>query len=244
MPNFFQQGVRDALHAAIRFVMPSVCPRCGRSVEGAALCASCWSQARFVVPPLCLRCGLPFDYDAGGKTWCGACIATPPAFRSARAALAYDDVSRDLILALKHGDRTDLVPLLVPHLLRAGADLLSPASLLVPVPLHPRRLLARRFNQAALLALSLGGATGVPVAPRLLRRRRHTPSQGHLGASARRRNLQGAIALGKYEADLRGIDIVLIDDVMTTGATVEACARVLLKAGAGDVDVLTVARRL
>lgn len=234
----------SVFEAAVRFVAPTLCPICATPVDGAALCAGCWSKAQFITAPQCACCGLPFDFSVAPASLCGQCIASPPAFARARAALVYGDVSRDLVLALKHGDRLDLVPLVLPLLQRAGRELLVENAVLVPVPLHPRRLLRRRFNQAAVLALALGRAAGRPVLPRALRRARNTPSQGHLGPAARRRNVRGAIKVAERAEDLRGARVVIVDDVMTTGATAEACARVLKRAGATAVDVLTLARAL
>ncbi len=230
-------------HSFIDFVAPRTCPSCSAPVIGAALCGACWSQARFVAEPLCHRCGLPFDFDPGDGSWCGRCIATTPLYDRARAAMIYDEQSRNLVLALKHGDRHDLVPLLVPLLRTAGGSLVDQADLVAAVPLHPRRLLERRFNQSALLAAALARTCERPFSPRLLRRTRNTPSQGGLGAAARRRNLQRAIVIpDRMTPVVRQRRVLLVDNVMTTGATAEACTKALLRAGAAAVDVLTVAR--
>jgi ComF family protein len=157
--------------------------------------------------------------------------------------LRYDDASRDLVLAFKHADRTDGAPAYGAWLARAGADLVADADAIAPVPLHWTRLFSRRYNQAALLALALGTHAGLPVVPDLLIRRRRTPSQGRMSATGRARNVAGAFSLNARRlAFLEGRRILLIDDVLTTGATVESCARVLLRGGAAAVDVLTLAR--
>lgn len=155
--------------------------------------------------------------------------------------MRYDESSRQLVLALKHGDRLHLAPTLAQWMRRAGSELLAEADLLVPVPLHWTRLFARRYNQAAVLALAMVKSGGPPVSADCLIRRRRTPSQGRKNAVARRRNVAGAFALRRPGA-VRGKRILLIDDVLTTGATVEECARVLKRAGAAGVDVLALAR--
>lgn len=222
-------------------VLPPRCLACGTPVAAAgALCGACWGTMTFLTPPWCACCGLPFDHHGAGAL-CGACLARPPDFNRARAALRYDDASRRLVLAFKHADRLDAAPAYGRWLAAAGAELLDGADLLVPVPLHRQRLLRRRYNQAAELARALGRLSGVPVAPDLLVRHRPTPSQGHLSAGARRDNVRGAFRVGRAGA-LDGARLVLIDDVLTTGATVGACARVLRRQGARSVDVLTLAR--
>ncbi|GGF00192.1 hypothetical protein GCM10011611_02240 [Aliidongia dinghuensis] len=197
--------------------------------------------------------GLPFAYDAGVGVECAQCVAHPPVYGRARAVFAYDDQSRRLILAFKHADRLHGIPAFGQWLARSGAELLAEADLIVPVPLHWTRLFRRRFNQSALLARAAVAAWGerpnarslkAPrFAPDLLVRRRRTRSQGHLSRLQRAENVRGAFAL-KPKADLTGKRVVLVDDVLTTGATIEACTRVLKRAGATQVDVLTLARAM
>ena len=174
---------------------------------------------------------------------CGACIRRPPEFERARAVFRYNDRSRRLVLGFKHGDRLHGAPAYGKWMARAGAALLAEASMVAPVPLHWTRLFRRRYNQAALLGAALARESRIPYVPDLLIRRRRTPSQGRLNAAERHRNMRGAFALRqRYATLLKGRRVLLIDDVFTTGATVGACARVLLKAGAAGVDVLTLAR--
>ena len=229
---------------ALDTLLPPQCLGCGTAVHGpAALCPACWGSTVFLGPPQCAACGLPFEYAMDEGTLCGACTRDPPPFRRARAAMAYGDVSRGLLLAFKHGDRTDAAPAFGRWLARAGAELIADAEVMAPVPLHWTRLFARRYNQAALLAQAVGRAAGLEVVADLVVRRRRTPSQGRLGPAARRRNLRGAFAVRpRHTAAIRGRRVLLIDDVLTTGATAAACTRVLLRAGAGAVDVLTLAR--
>ncbi|MFC5355850.1 ComF family protein [Azospirillum himalayense] len=230
-------GILDTL-------LPPRCLCCGGAVDRqGGLCAPCWSGLTFIAPPLCAGCGTPFDFALEGEPLCGACIAEPPVFARARAVLAYDDGSRPLVLGFKHGDRIHAAGAYGAWLARAGAELLADADLLAPVPLHRLRLFRRRYNQAALLAQAAGRQAARPVIPDLLVRRRATPSQGGLDRSGRRRNVKGAFAVRPgLEPRVAGKRIVLVDDVLTTGATLSECARVLLRAGAERVDALTLAR--
>ena len=229
--------------ALVDAVLPPRCLACRSAVEAqGSLCIDCWSGLDFIAGPVCAACGLPFAFEIGPGAVCAACAARPPKFDRARAALVYGEKSRDLILGLKHGDRTEVAPALARWLARAGAQLIAEADLVAPVPLHRFRLLARRHNQAALIAAALPGARG-KLAPDLLIRRRRTPSQGGLSARERRRNVAGAFAVRPaWRPKLAGKRVLLVDDVHTTGATLEACARVLRRAGAAGVDALTVAR--
>ena len=236
--------LRRAASALTGLVLPRRCLSCGTPVSGdGALCAECWPSVRFLGPPLCEACGYPFEFDPGEGTLCGSCLAEQPAFDRARSVFVYDAASRRPLLAFKHADRTDVAPTFARLMATAAVELLPDVNLIVPVPLHRRRLLARRFNPSALLALALGRETDITAIPDLLVRTRHTPSQGGLSASARRRNVTGAFAVRKGKAGcLEGARVLLVDDVYTTGATVTACTAVLRRAGAQAVDVITLAR--
>lgn len=225
-------------------VLPPRCLSCGEMVgEPQALCPSCWSRLEFIAPPHCQACGTPFEHEAGEEALCAACLARPPRYGRARAVFRYGEDSRGMILSFKHADRTDAAVAFAAWMARAGAALLDEADIVAPVPLHYRRLVFRRYNQSALLALRLGGLADRPVTVDLLKRTRATPSQAGLGARQRRRNLAGAIVVNPARAAaVRGRRVLLIDDVLTTGATVNACARALRRAGAVGVDVLTLAR--
>ena len=237
MPARLARLVIDAL-------LPPLCLSCGGEVaEPGSLCPACWSAMVFLGDPACACCGLPFELDPGDGMVCGACARQTPRFGRARAVFRYDDSSKGLILRFKHGDRLEGVGAFARWMARAGGEMLKEADLLVPVPLHRWRLLSRRYNQAALLANAIGRLAGVAVEPCMLLRTRRTVSQGHLGHDARARNVAGAFkAHDRLRARLEGRRVVLIDDVMTSGATVDECARVLLKAGAAAVDVLTLGR--
>jgi ComF family protein len=236
-------SLRRIGRAVLDLAYPPLCVVCRKPVsEAHALCAACWGEIGFLDGPSCACCGLPFEIDPGPATLCGPCHAEPPPFARARSVMRYDEGSKKPILALKRADRLDLVPAFARWLERAGRELLDEADILVPVPLHPRRLWQRRYNQAALLAAKLGERAGKPSDPLALIRIKPTPSQGEMpSAKARRRNVRGAFKVARPEA-VRNRTVLLIDDVYTTGATVGACARALTRAGARKVLVLTLAR--
>lgn len=203
--------------------------------------ADAWMRIRFLDGPVCDGCGAPFEYDPGAR--CAACLAKPRAFDAARAACLYDETSREPILQLKHGDRLDLAPMLARWLSRSARELIEEADAIAPVPLHPLRLLRRRYNQAAEIARPLAAMTGTPYLPDALVRRRATDTQGGKSGSGRRRNVAGAFDVpASRRAQVEGLRILLIDDVLTTGATAEGCARALKVAGAARVDLAVVAR--
>lgn len=216
----------------------------GREVAGpGALEPEHWSKLHFLSDPLCACCGVPLDLAVEEGQLCAACLVRRPAYDRARAALAYGDVSRDLVLALKYQGRRDSLDLLARWMASAGADLLRDADLVVPVPLHYLRLIRRGFNQSVWLAAALARKSDVLLCVDAIKRVRSTPIQGGLSADGRRRNVQGAFRVRKgREALVRDKKILLVDDVLTTGATAEACSRALKRAGAPCVDVLTLAR--
>jgi ComF family protein len=233
--------LRTGGNALLDTILPPRCPAC-REIVGVdgSFCAACWSTLRFITAPWCAGCGTPFDYDMGAAARCAPCLETPPRFASARAALVYDGAAKRVLLGFKHGDRQHLARLMAPQLARVGGDILAGA-LLVPVPLHRWRLWSRGFNQAALLAQALARRTGTPHAVDALIRVRPTVSSRGMGRRARAANVKNAFRVARPDA-VRGRTIVLIDDVLTTGATANACARILLRSGASAVHVLTWAR--
>jgi ComF family protein len=237
-------GMRTLLRHALDVALPPLCPSCRTPLgDGIGLCADCWSKLSFIEPPFCARLGIPFTYDPGPGLLSMEAIASPPAYDRARAAVRYDDIARALVLSFKYGDRLDLVPMMGRWMARAGHALTPEADALVPVPLHWRRLWSRRFNQSAALAGSVSVVCGVPVLYDALRRVRATPQQVGLSKAQRADNVQGAFRVPpERKADVAGRRLVLVDDVLTSGATVDTCARALLRAGAAHVDVLVFAR--
>lgn len=236
--------VRHGLRRALDLVLPPVCVACStRVMDPHALCAACFARVPWIEAPVCARTGVPFAHDIGPNAVSAAALADPPPYARARAAAVHAGVARDLVLALKYADRTELARMMARPMLRAGHDLLAVAEVIVPVPLHPGRLFRRRFNQAALLGAEIGRARGLPVAPAALRRTKATTKQVGLGRGERARNVAGAFRVPIEEIPaVRGRRVLLVDDVVTTGATVAACTRALKRAGAAEVDVLTFSR--
>ena len=198
-----------------------------------------WGELQFAAEPACFRCGFPLPLALGEQDVCGACAADPPAYDRFRAALVYDDHARHLILALKRGGRRDGLPVFASWMGSSAAALIAEADLIACAPMHWMRLAGRGFNQAAWLAQALARASGKPWRPGLLRRVKRRKSQEGLSASERRRNVAGAIKAG---GQVRGKTVLVVDDVFTTGATLEACARALKRAGAAQVHGVTLAR--
>ena len=236
-------AVRAALAACADLVVPPCCLVC-RARVGAhhLLCAACWREVSFIRPPLCDVLGIPLPFDTGERTVSAAAVAHPPAYGRARAVAHYSGAMRTLVHQLKYADRHDARTLLGRWLAEAGRELLPGVDLIVPVPLSRLRLLQRQFNQAAVLAGELSRQTGIPTDPLLLARIRSTKSQVGMTRDQRRRNVAGAFAVpGRRRGRLAGRNVLLVDDVVTTGATVDACARTLKRAGAARVDVLALA---
>ncbi len=237
--------MKTYIHRAINLVLPPRCPVSGDEVDRQGMLSpQVWAGLDFLVEPFCRRCTMPFDFDNGtGHHLCGACLEHEPEYTCARAALKYNDTSRDLVLGFKHGDQIQAILSFLPWLKAAGQEFLGEADYIIPVPLHRWRLLARRYNQSAILAQRIGKDVGIPSLITGLKRTRHTPSQGNLRSRDRQKNVNKAFAINaRYKDRIMGKSIVLVDDVYTTGSTVNECAKVLKKAGAKDVYVLCIAR--
>ncbi|MGL5784468.1 MAG: ComF family protein [Alphaproteobacteria bacterium] len=237
---FCCQGARLSLE----LLLPYQCPCCLKHLEERGVCGTCWGKLRFITSPCCVRCGYPFSFEMAHETsLCGGCLKEDPPFSKALSALAYNDVSKQLLFAFKRGRRLMLTPLFSKWLLNRGSSLLQGADLIIPVPLHWTRLWQRRFNQSAVLAKFISEKAGIPSSPMALKRIRATPSQGLMARGQRFQNVEGAFQVSKkYKSNLKGKVIVLLDDVHTTGATLTACSKALKKAGAKEIRALTLTR--
>lgn len=236
--SFFRTVYRTVLD----FIIPPLCPICKKRVLLThGLCSECFSKIHFICRPYCEICGKPFEFDIPEETRCGACCKKNPIFTKARSAFIYDSFSAKLILPFKHSDHLELAPLLTNLLYRAGADLLADTDLIIGVPLHLFRHIKRKYNQADVLAKRLAEKSHIPYHSTILTRKRATISQGHMKAAERKRNVAGAFGI-KNKHLIKDKNILLIDDVFTTGATINECSKILLKNGAAKVFVLTLAR--
>lgn len=225
-------------------ILPTVSPIDGNVVPSSgAISAEHWQKLEFLGTSVCDCCGIPLAQSFLPQTWCGACEAKSSKVSRTRSALVYSEMSKRLILSFKHGGRSDNIKVFASWIHLAAEELLGEPGVLVPVPLHLYRRLHRRFNQSALLAGCLAKTCKLPVQPQWLIRTRNTPSQGFKSTTGRNRNVQGAFLVPqRFCGQVKGQRIILVDDVRTSGATLEACAKALLNAGAAQVDAVTLAR--
>lgn len=236
----------DLLRRAGDILFPPACPGCGRMLaRHSGVCQQCWREIVFIERPYCEVLGIPFSHDLGAGILSAEAIANPPDFDRLRSACLFNGTARNLVHALKYRDRTELAPMLALWMARAGNEVLADCDAIVPAPLHPFRLMSRKFNQAAELAGALSRLSGKPMLASAIRRTRNTRHQVGLGKTGREDNVRGAFRVTERgRIELAGKRIVLIDDVYTTGATVSAIARAIRRAGATDISVLTFARAL
>lgn len=233
------------LARALRFVYPPRCIACGEEVETEkSLCGPCWSDAHFISQPCCDVCAMPLPGTADGeRLLCDDCMSVPKPWAAGRAVVVYGGTGRRISLALKHGDRLDIAGPVGRWMGAAARDVLAETDVIAPVPLHWSRLLRRRYNQAALLASVMGEASGRAVAQDLLLRRRRTVMQKGMTRTERMDNQRRAITANpKRLSGIGGQRILLVDDVMTTGATLSACAEACHEAGASVVNIVVFAR--
>ena len=233
---------RRTFRPLLDFALSPRCPGCGAITQEPHLfCLACWRGLDFLGAPCCERCALPFEYDAGNEALCGACTTQAPAYDRLRAAVAYGDISRKVALRLKYGGRpghAETLARLMNRHLTSGDK-----SILAPVPLHRWRIWKRGYNQAALIAGSLGRLSGSEVRLDLLERIKSTPPLKGKNPRQRREAVAGAFRLSdRYKEEVRGRSLILVDDIYTSGATANACANVLKRAGAARVEVLCWAR--
>ncbi|MCK5518175.1 MAG: ComF family protein [Alphaproteobacteria bacterium] len=228
----------------INTVLPPRCAGTGEIVDVQGMVSpDFWSQLQFIENPFCKICGIPFSFEIANDAICATCMERKPAFGMSRSAVTYNEASRKVILAFKYGDRLHSVHTFTPWLIRTGIDLIEQADFIVPVPLHRLRLRERQFNQSALLAQEIAARTAKPHIPDALLRTRYTVPQQGLSAKERDKNVRGAFAIKKsYLKTLKGKNVLLIDDVFTSGATLNECSRILKSAGATGINVLTIAR--
>lgn len=227
-----------------RLLFPDLCLSCSAHVSRqGVVCPPCWGRLQFIEKPYCAVSGMPFAHDFGGDLTSAEVLASPPAYDIARAATVHAGVAQTLVTRLKYGDRTDLAPWMAQWMARAGAQLLADCDIVVPVPLHPLRFWTRRYNQSAELGRALCQQTGLHFAPEALHRKKATKRQVGLKAGQRHRNVQGAFLVPEeHKITVAGRRVLLIDDVLTTGATVESAARALRRAKPAQINVLTFSR--
>lgn len=238
------ERIKAPIYLLLDMIYPPRCAACRNEVGAAhSLCTTCFSSIRMISDPACACCGEPFDFAVEKGALCGKCLSDPAPYDRACSVMVYDDASRRMITSFKYSDRTHLSIVLSQLMSARGHELLSACDVIAPVPLHWRRHLMRRYNQSYLLARQLAQKTGKPVMKRLVRRVRYTSQQTGLSRTEREKNVRGAFKVSA-RANVKDKAVLLIDDVLTTGATIESCARALKKAGAGKVFVLTAARRV
>lgn len=234
--------VRGFLRPVLDFALPPRCPGCGTVTEEPhRFCLGCWSALHFLGEPCCARCALPFDYETGTQVECGRCLAEPPSYDRLRAAVAYGEISRKVALKLKYGGRPGVAEtmarLMARHLEAGGQPVLA------PVPLHRWRIWRRGYNQSALIASALAPRAGLETRLDLIDRVKSTPPLRGMGPRERKEAVRGAFRIGsRHKAALKGRTIILVDDVYTSGATANACAKALKRAGAARVEMLCWAR--
>lgn len=233
---------RAAFRPVLDFALPPRCPGCGAvTQEPHRFCLDCWSDLQFLGEPCCARCALPFDYESGADVECGRCLAEPPAYDRMRAAVAYGEISRRVALKLKYGGRPGVAETMARFMARhlePGGD-----AVLAPVPLHRWRIWRRGYNQAALIAAALARLTGRQTRLDLIERVKATPPLRGMGPRERKDAVRGAFRVAaRHKAALKGRAVILVDDVYTSGATANACAKALKRAGAARVDILAWAR--
>lgn len=242
----FNAKIKPVANRLLDIIYPPRCIMCmGNVHENGNICATCWGDVNFISDPQCELCGFPFDFDTQIELICAGCMKEKPRFAKARAVFLYDDASRKMITSFKYNDRTENRTAYARWMARVGADMLKDADILVPVPIHFGKLFLRKYNQAGILAQELVKISGGRCILNALIRKRYTKTQAGFNRNLRFKNIKGAFAVNqKHLSKLQNKKILLIDDVITTGATAEECTKILLKAGVAKVEVLTLAKTL
>ncbi len=236
--------IKPFISHVANIIFPPQCMICSAHVsENGSLCFSCWDKVKFIGNPQCKTCGHPFELDISSDFVCGQCVEEVPLYTKARAVFHYDENTSPLITSFKYGDRTHTAKYYANWMVRAGSTVIDECDIITSVPLHSLRLIKRKYNQSALLANIIGKISKKSANNNLIKRVKNTPPQASLTFNQRQENVRGAFSISKKNASLiKGKNILLIDDVMTTGSTIKACTKILLKAGANKVNVLTLAR--
>ena len=239
-----KNAITSIWRTTIDILLPPRCLATGEIVDAQGMVSpTIWPQLQFIEAPFCKTCGIPFSFEIANDALCAACMDREPAFDSSRSAVVYNDASRKMILSFKYGDRLHAVDTFTPWMIRAGQELIDHADFIIPVPLHNKRLRERRFNQSALLAQAVAKRSGKAYIPNLLQRTRHTIPQQGLNYKERGKNVHGAFGVNKDHLEtIKGKTILLIDDVFTSSATLNECARIMKQAKANIINVLTIAR--
>ena len=237
----FSEFFKNSLEKIRNICFPSTCYVCGEYIDDQGLCGKCWSQIKWISAPTCPICGKPFEIDTG--LLCAECNAKKPYFDKAISVFEYNDHSKNIILKFKHADSTYLGNQLAQWMYRAGEAALKNSDIIIPVPIHFLKRLKRKYNQTEILANHLSKLSNIEYEPQILKKSRRTKSQEGLSRKQREENIRNSFSIDeKFAYKLKNKKIALIDDVLTTGSTVNECARILKKAGAKSVTVLTVAR--
>jgi ComF family protein len=238
--------LKPVLNHLLDIIYPPRCISCGDNVhENGSICAKCWSDINFITNPQCNICGFPFDFEVSADALCSGCIKTKPSFSKARAVFIYDDASYNMIKSLKYHDKTENCAAYARWMSRVGSEMINDTDIIIPVPIHFSKLILRKYNQAALLAHGLAKTSNKKILSNAIIRKKNTKSQAEFSYKERFNNIKGAFKINSEYLDaLKNKNRLLIDDVITTGATVEECTKMLLRAKVAKVEVLTLAKTL
>ena len=235
------QKVSALINSALDIIFPIRCSLCENNIEADGLCQECWKKINWISDPRCSICGTPFDILVGNM--CVTCVQRKPHFDEAISVCEYDDFSKDIIIKFKHHDSTHLTKYIAALMYAASKNIVDDAHVIIPVPIHISKRIKRKYNQSELIAMEIARASGAAYEPRALKKHKKTLSQEDLPAKQRKTNVKGSFALdGKYEDAIKDKKIILVDDVFTTGSTVNECSKILKRGRAKKVTVITFAK--